>query len=134
MGANRAWHLAAATDIVQAAAAICWMGNTPTLTRAGNNQTTGQSAFSMLHPGLRNALDYADVAAIACPKPMLFYNGRQDGLFPVPGVEAAYRTLRAAWTEQAASDRLVCKLWDVPHQFNQAMQQEAFAWLDRYLK
>jgi dienelactone hydrolase len=134
MGANRAWHLAAATDSVQVGAAICWMGDTPTLTAAGNNQTTGQSAYSMLHPGLRNALDYADVAALACPKPMLFYNGHQDGLFPVSGVEAAYLTLRKAWSEQAASDRLVCKLWDVPHVFNRAMQQQAFDWLDRYLK
>jgi len=134
MGANRAWHLAAASDIVRAGAAICWMGDTPTLTQVGNNQTTGQSAFSMLHPGLRNWLDYADVAALACPKPMLFYNGRQDGLFPEPGVEAAYHTLRAAWARQDAAERLVCKWWDVPHEFNRPMQQEAFAWLDRYLK
>ncbi len=134
MGANRAWHLAAATDIVRAGAAICWLGDTASLTSLGNNQTKGQSAYSMLHLDLRNWLDYADVAALACPKPMLFYNGRQDGLFPVPGVEAAYRTLRQAWTRQGAAERLVCKLWDVPHVFNLPMQQEAFAWLDRQLQ
>ena len=41
----------------------------------GNNQTTGQSAFSMTHPGLANLLDYPDVASLACPKPMLFQCG-----------------------------------------------------------
>ncbi len=134
MGANRTWHLAAATDIVKAGAAICWMGDTATLAEEGNNQTTGYSAYSMIHPGLRNALDYPDVAAIACPKPMLFFNGSQDGLFPVPGVEAAYARMRDVWESQDVAGRLYCRLWDVPHEFNAAMQEDAFAWLDRYMK
>ncbi|NUM56916.1 MAG: dienelactone hydrolase family protein [Candidatus Hydrogenedentes bacterium] len=134
MGSHRTWSLCAATDIVKCGAAICWMGDTPTLTAPGNNQTKGQSAFSMLIPGLRNELDYPDVASIACPKPMLFYNGAEDGLFPVPGVEASYAKMRAVWEAQGAGDRLVTKLWPVPHEFNAAMQDEAFAWLDTVLK
>ncbi|MBI4557678.1 MAG: dienelactone hydrolase family protein [Candidatus Hydrogenedentes bacterium] len=131
MGAHRAWSLAAATDIIKAGAAICWMGDTPTLMSEGNNQTRGQSAFSMIHPGLRNHLDYPDVASIACPKPMLFFNGTEDGLFPVPGVEAAYQKMRRVWRDGGVEDRLVTKLWPVPHEFNAAMQDEAFAWLDQ---
>lgn len=134
MGSNRSWHLAAASEHVRAGIAICWMGDTPTLTAEGNNQTKGQSAFSMLHPGLRNHLDYAHAAAIACPKPMLFYNGTQDGLFPVEGVEAAYQDLHAVYASQNARDRLVTKLWPVPHEFNREMQDEAFDWLDRWMK
>jgi dienelactone hydrolase len=134
MGSNRSWHLAAATDIVQAGIAICWMGDTPTLAAEGNNQTKGYSAFSMIHPGLRNALDYADVASIACPKPMLFYNGEQDGLFPVVGVEAAYKKLHEVWASQNAEDRLETRLWPVPHEFNAEMQQAAFDWIDQFLK
>ena len=134
MGAHRTWSLAAATDIIKAGAAICWMCDTRTLTSPGNNQTTGQSSFSMLHPGLRAMLDYPDVASIACPKPMLFYNGTEDGLFPVPGVEASYAKMRAVWDSQGAGDRLTTKLWPVPHEFNAAMQAEAFDWMDRWLK
>lgn len=134
MGSHRTWSLCAATDIVKCGAAICWMGDTPTLTAPGNNQTKGQSAFSMLIPGLRNELDYPDVASIACPKPMLFFNGTQDALFPVPGVEASYAKMRAAWSSQGADDRLVTKLWPVPHEFNAAMQDEVFTWLDGVLK
>ena len=100
----------------------------------GINQTRGQSAYTMLHPDLPNHLDYPDVASIACPKPMLFYNGRQDGLFPVPGVEDAYRRMRKIWEGQHAGDRLVTKLWDVPHQFNRNMQAEAFDWLDGWMR
>ena len=134
MGANRTWHLTAATDIVQVGAAICWMCDTPTLMSEGNNQTKGQSAFSMIHPGLRNLLDYPDVAAIACPKPMLFYNGEFDTLFPLPGVEASYARMRLVWNGQDVADRLVTKIWPVPHVFSREMQEEALAWLDSWLK
>ncbi len=134
MGSHRTWSLAAATDLIKAGAAICWMGDTPTLTSQGNNQTKGYSSFSMIHPGIREILDYPDVASIACPKPMLFFNGTEDGLFPVPGVEAAYVKMRGVWESQDAGDRLVTKLWPVPHEFNGEMQAEAFDWLDEWLK
>lgn len=134
MGAHRAWNLCAATDIIRAGAAICWLGDTPALMAEDNNQTRGQSAFSMIHPGLRNFLDYPDAASIACPKPMLFYNGSQDELFPVPGVEAAYALLRQVYAGQGAEGRLETRIWDVPHLFNLEMQQAAFDWLDKYLK
>lgn len=134
MGAHRTWSLCAATDVIKCGAAICWLGDTQALTSPGNNQTRGQSAFSMILPGIRNSLDYADVASLACPKPMLFYNGLQDGLFPVDGVERAYGKMRAVWASQVADERLVTKLWDVPHEFNKDMQAEAFAWLDAQLK
>ncbi len=134
MGSHRSWSLAAATDIIKAGVAICWMGDTPTLTSPGNNQTKGYSSYSMIHPGIRDALDYPDVASIACPKPMLFFNGTEDGLFPVAGVDNAYKKMHDVWTSQGVDDRLVTKLWPVPHEFNAAMQAEAFDWLDRWLK
>jgi len=135
MGSYRSWNLAAATDIIKVGAAICWMGDTPSLTAPGNNQTKGQSAFSMIQPGIRNALDYPDEAAIACPKPMLFYNGAADGLFPVDGVKRAYAKMHKVWQSQHVDDHLVTKLWPgVPHEFNAEMQKEAFAFLDAHLK
>jgi hypothetical protein len=88
----------------------------------------------MTHPGLLHLLDYPDVASLACPRPMLFYNGLQDGLFPVPSVRDAYAKMRHVWKSQGADNRLETKLWDVPHVFNRDMQDEAFAWLDRVMK
>ena len=73
------------------------------------------------------------MASLACPKPMLFFNGTQDKLFPVASVTDAYAKMRRVWESQQAGDRLVTKLWDVPHEFNAAMQDEVFAWLDRLL-
>jgi dienelactone hydrolase len=134
VGASRTWHLAAGTDRIKAGAAICWMADTQGLMVPGNNQTKGQSANSLLHPGLRNLLDYPHVASIACPKPMLFFAGEEDGLFPVPSVERAFAEMRKVWECQGAGDRLITQIWPVPHVFNREMQDEAFGFLDRYLK
>lgn len=134
MGSHRAWTLAALSDHIAAGAAICWMGTTEALMTPGNNQTSGQSAFSMLVPGLRNDLDYPDVASLACPKPMLFFNGESDTLFPVKGVQDAYGRMRRVWVARGAGDNLVTKIWPVPHVFNVPMQEEAFAWLDAQLR
>jgi dienelactone hydrolase len=89
MGAFRAWQAAALSDHVAAAVADCWMNTTAQLMTPGNNQTNGSSAYNMVHPGLLDSLDFPDIASIACPKPVMFFNGRQDKLFPVAGVEDA---------------------------------------------
>jgi hypothetical protein len=100
--------------------------------KPGANKVRGNSAYTMLHPQIFNYLDHMDIAGIACPKPMLFFHGRYDRLFPVPGVERAYKKLHEIWTSQGADSNLVTKIWDVNHVFNNEMQKEAFAWLDSY--
>ena len=133
MGAYRTWQVAALSDHISAGVAVCWMATVKGLMQPGNNQTKGQSAYTMLHPGLLAQLDYPDVASIVCPQPMLFYNGLQDKLFPVPSVEKAYEKMRRVWRSQKAENQLETKLWDVGHQFNREMQAEAFKWLDQHL-
>lgn len=134
MGCFRTWQVAALSDRIAAGVAICWMATVKGLMVPGNNQTLGQSCYSMVHPGLFNYLDYPDVASLACPKPMLFFNGEQDTLFPVSSVQEAYAKMHKVWESQKAGDRLVTRLWDLPHVFNREMQEEAFAWLDRWMK
>lgn len=134
MGAYRTWQLCAATDIVKAGAVICWMGDLQGFMTPGQNQTTGQSSFSMIHPGLFRYMDYPDVAGIACPKPMLFFAGLEDTLFAVDSVERCFAKFRDLWASQGAEDKLLCKFYPVPHLFNTEMQKEAFQWLDRFLK
>ncbi|MHC4797891.1 MAG: alpha/beta hydrolase family protein, partial [Planctomycetota bacterium] len=134
MGCHRTWMLSAASDRIAAGIAVCWLGTTEALMSPGNNQTKGHSAYSMLVPNLRNYLDYPHVAAIACPKPMTFYNGEKDGLFPVAGVLDAYKEMRRVWESQGVSERLLTKTWPLGHVFNVQMQEEAFDWLDNYLR
>ena len=134
VGGYRTWQTAALSDRIAAGVSVCWMATRKGLMVPGNNQTTGQSAFTMIHPGLANQLDYPDVASIACPKPMMFLCGNRDKLFPVESIEEAFAKMRQVWESQKAADRLVTRLYDAPHEFNAAMQDDAFAWLDRQLK
>lgn len=134
MGAHRAWMLSAASEKVAASVAICWMNTTEMLMQPRGNQLKGGSAYSMLLPNIRNYMDYPHVASLTCPRPLLLFNGRQDKLFPVEGVESAYKTMHETWKSQGADDKLVTKLWDTPHIFNADMQKEVDVFLDKYLK
>lgn len=134
MGAYRAWMATALTDVIKAGAAICWMNDTDHLMSLDNNQNKGGSAYSMLIPGIRNLMDYPDVAVMACPKPMLFFNGTRDKLFPVDGVEICYDIMRDAWHSQKADGNLITRLWDEKHFFNRQMQQEVRTFMDKHLK
>ncbi|NLY75719.1 MAG: alpha/beta fold hydrolase [Firmicutes bacterium] len=135
MGAFRAWQVAALSDAVKAGVAVCWMTTLKGVVVPGNNILRGQSAFYMTHPGLARYLDYPDIAGLAAPKPMLFYNGGKDALFPLDSVQEAYRKMRRIWGSGQADDRLETKIWpDLGHEFNLEQQKEAFHWLDHWLK
>jgi hypothetical protein len=130
VGGFRTWQIAALSDHIAAGISVCWMTTSVGLMVPGNNQTYGQATFSMTHPGLAQYLDYADVASIACPKPMMFCNGSRDGLFPLQSIKDAHAKMRTVWESQNAGDNLITKLYDSPHEFNLAMQNDAFTWLD----
>lgn len=134
MGAYRTWQLAALSEHVVAGVTICWMSEACALITPENNQVKTASTYSMLHPGLLAQLDYPDVASIACPKPLLVFNGRKDSLFPVDGVERAYAKMHAVWRSQGVEDRLLTRLWDVGHVFSPEMQETAFSWLDEMIR
>jgi len=134
VGGYRTWQLAALSDRIATGVSVCWMATRKGLMVPKNNQTGGQSAFTMIHPGLGNLLDYPDVASIACPKPMMFLCGNRDKLFPVESIEEAFGKMHKVWNSQKASDRLVTRLYEAPHEFNAAMQDDAFAWLGRQLQ
>jgi dienelactone hydrolase len=133
MGAYRAWQVAALSDHVRAAVAACWMTGLKEMMVPGDNTLRGQSAYFMLHPGLPRHLDIPDVASIAAPKPLHFTDGADDPLFTAAGVETAYRKLRAVWHSQDAGERLHTEVRPgLGHVFTPGMQDDAFAWLDRW--
>jgi hypothetical protein len=49
-------------------------------------------------------------------------------------MEAASAKIRHVYEDTGNPARYQMKFYDVPHQFNAQMQEEAFAWLDRWLK
>jgi len=133
MGGFRTWQLAALSDHICAGVSVCWMSTLKDVMYPGANATIGASNFTMVHPGLFQDMEYPDIASLACPKPMLFYNGLQDGLFPVKGVREAYEKMRTVWASQKIQQKLVTKIWDAKHEFTLEMQKESFVWLEKTL-
>ena len=133
MGAYRSWMLSALSDRIKVGASVCWMITTDAqLTRRYGRKENG--GFANCIPGLRQYLDYPHIASLACPKPMLFINGSKDHLFPVPGVEDAFRQMHEVWRGQKADERLDTEIWDIPHSCGIKAQAKILEFLDQYLK
>ena len=132
MGGYRSWMLAALSDRIKAGVAICWMVTTDEQLTF-NYGRTENGGFANCLPGLRRWLDYPHIASMACPKPMLFINGTQDKLFPVAGVNKAFRQMRDVWESQGAGDNIETELWDVPHSFYLPAQKRMLEFFKRRL-
>lgn len=79
-------------------------------------------------------LDLPDVASLNAPRPLLVQNCRQDKLFNPAGMAAAENKLAAVYNKMKASDKFKCNYYNVPHSMTIAMQEDAFDWLEKWLK
>jgi dienelactone hydrolase len=85
-------------------------------------------------PGLPRDLDYPEIQGLSAPNAILVLNNRQDALFTMPEMERADRILTDVYKKAGVPDHYHASFYDGPHKFDQAMQKEAFAWFDRWLK
>lgn len=133
LGGFRAWQVAALVETVAATVAVNWMATLEGVTREGNNQLRGQSAFTMTHPGAAALFDYPDMAGLAAPRPLLLYAGAQDALFPIDSVDAALARMGALWDAAGVPDALASKVWPGGHAYGVEAQDESFSWLERVM-
>jgi hypothetical protein len=113
-------------DRIKAAVAVSWMCAYQPLLKNNIVNTVGHT---MLVPGLTQWLDLPDVAAMGIPARLLVINGRKDGLFTVEGMEEAHQKLAACYQKAGVPDHFHADLYNTPHEFNRAMQSEAWSWL-----
>lgn len=85
-------------------------------------------------PGLPPNLDYCEVLGLRAPLPTLVLNNDDDDLFTPPEMKRADRILGEVFVKANAADRYHCSFYPGPHKFDLPMQEEAFAWYDRWLK
>ncbi|MBL9127205.1 MAG: acetylxylan esterase, partial [Verrucomicrobiales bacterium] len=130
VGGLRSCHLAALDDRIRAAVVVGWMTSFPAQLRRHVRNTIGHTKVV---PGLYRDLDYPDVASLAMPTPLLVINGSKDGLFDPEGVKTSFAKLHACYTKAGVPDRCATRLYDTPHEFNAEMQDEAWAWLERFV-
>lgn len=85
-------------------------------------------------PHLPRDLDYPEILGVRAPRPTLVQNTREDPLFTVPEMERAADELAAVFAASGAPERFRTSWYPGTHQFNRAMQTEAFAWFERWLR
>jgi dienelactone hydrolase len=91
-------------------------------------------SWSHFVPGLHRCLDLPDIAGLMAPKPLLVQQCREDGLFPLAGMQASVDKIAAVYEKVGARDKFSGRFYDGGHRFDIAMQDEAFAWFDKVLR
>jgi len=130
VGGFRSGHLAGLEPRIKAAVVVGWMSTYGSMLR---NKLTS-IGFMKIVPGLYRYLDLPDLVSLTAPGGLMVIHGRRDGLFPPEGVQASFDKLAAIYRKAGVPERFEAVTYDGPHEFNAAMQEKAFAWLDRWLK
>jgi dienelactone hydrolase len=129
-GGYRSLFLAALDDRIAAACVVGFMSTVKPMIR----RHMDTHSFVHFVPGLHRYLDLPDVVALRAPKPLLVEQCKQDGLFPLSGMEESVKKIAAIYEKAGARDRFTGRFYDVPHRFDVPMQDDAFAWFDARLK
>lgn len=85
-------------------------------------------------PILPQELDFPEILGLRAPLPTLVLNDIEDQLFTLSEMEKADQILIDVYAKANAADRYKCTFHPGPHKFDKVMQEEAFAWFDRWLK
>jgi dienelactone hydrolase len=78
--------------------------------------------------------DYAQVAALVSPRPLLLSNTDKDGIFPLEGIERIHRQVRRIYRLEKADKSFGLQISEGPHLDLQELQVAAFHWFNRFLK
>jgi dienelactone hydrolase len=85
-------------------------------------------------PLLPRYLELAEVLGMRIPLPTLVQCNTEDPLYTLGGMQRATDILSEVYAKADASQRLQVSFFKGPHRFSRPMQNEAFAWFDRWLK
>lgn len=130
LGAVRAIYLGAIHPAVRASVAVCWMAKYQMMTRDHVRNAIG---FTKLVPGLYNDLDWPDLAGLHWPGSLMTINGLQDQLYPLEAARQGIDKIKQIYRKLGTTEKYEGVFFDGPHEFNAAMQDQAFAWLTAQL-
>ena len=78
--------------------------------------------------------DYAMVAAMAAPRPLLICNSDKDSIFPLDGVGRIHAKVAKIYKLYGATNALGLLITEGPHKDTQDLQVPVFRWFNRHLK
>lgn len=130
-GGFRSTYLCGMEPRIKAAVITGWMTSLPTTLDIHRQVHT----YMFAPFGVQGYLDHPDIASLAAPDCAVFVqNCAQDGLFTRAGMDGAVEKIRGVYADLKRPDRFRGQFYDVPHEFNAEMQEDAFKWLERWLK
>ena len=129
IGGYRAAHLCALEPRIRAAVVVGWMCTYGSMLRNHLEHHT----WMIYVPGLYQYMDLPDIVSLTAPGALLVQYCNQDSLFPVSGMEASAEKIKRLYVKAKIPKRFKASFFDAPHQFNKAMQAEAFEWLRKAL-
>ncbi len=130
MGGTRTDWLFGTDPRIKAAVSVDWC----TDWRYLMPQHVGSHSFAQYVPGLTGQLELSDVVSMGMPGALLVMECAQDELFPLEGMHATCERIEAIYRKANLPDKFAYRFYDVPHQFDVPMQDDAIAWLDTWLK
>jgi hypothetical protein len=78
--------------------------------------------------------DFATVAALCAPRPLMLGNSDADGIFPVPGYRRLADKARRIYDLYGAGDKFVLLETGGPHKDTPELRLGAYRWMNRWLK
>ncbi len=130
MGGNRTDYLAGLDERIKCAVAVGWMSTFRPMIK---NYVQTHSFMHFL-PGLTHFLDLPDLIGCMAPRPLMVQQCAQDALYPLEGMKEAVSKLTAIYSKAGVPSMFRGQFYDQPHIFSLKMQEEAFAWMDRWLQ
>ena len=127
-GGNRAVLLRATADPLKAVGVVGLMSTYPELL----DHSIATHTWMFFPSNWSRYGDWPDLAACRAPAPLLVQYDTEDELFTLKGMQDAHARLSAhyASSPQAYSGQF----YPGPHKFDVAMQEAAFAWLEKWLR
>lgn len=95
--------------------------------------TARNHTWMLFIPGLPRHMEYPDILAMRAPSPSLVLCCTEDALFTLEEVRRAEHMLRRTYCKARRAEAFAMSYHDGPHRFDIPMQEQAFAWFDRWL-
>lgn len=130
LGGIRSVMLAGLDGRIKVSAAAGWMTTFESLLYDRLRDHT----YMLYIPMLAEYMDLPDVASLSAPNAMLVQQCSRDELYHLNGMRDACDKLERVYGKLGIPERFRSRFYDNGHEFNLQMQQDAFEWLDRWLK
>ena len=85
-------------------------------------------------PLLPRYLDFPEVLGLRVPLPTMVLSNNEDELYTLPEMKKADTILQEVFAKAGAADRYDGRFYPGEHKFDRQMQEDAFAWFDKWLK